>query len=118
MSKLTGKCLSVYDNWMYENYPNNIISENCGYNYGMFERDLEQLTYILPEVMNNALIIDFFDSVGIYILLEGSGKYFYFIIKQKNSKAFHYQNGESNSRTKAITEAIIKANEIFNLNNL
>lgn len=28
----------------------------------MFERDLEQLTYVLPKNMNNALIIEFFEQ--------------------------------------------------------
>lgn len=60
---LTGKCKQDFNTWLYEKYPNNLISENCGYSYGMFERDLEQLTFVLPENMNNALIIEFFDNI-------------------------------------------------------
>ena len=127
MEKLTGKCLGDFNHFLYTNYPNNLISENCGYGYGMFERDLEQLTFVLPQNMNNALIIEFFDSVGIHVKLYphlGGGQVvFYptimFLDEQHNTneKDVLFDNGEfyyHESRTEAINNAIIKANEIYN----
>ena len=69
---------------------------------------------LLNDAIQNALIIDFFDSVGIYIEIKnkfGQRKQyqrFSFIVKNYNS-GFLF-----NSRTEAINAAVAKANEIFN----
>lgn len=93
--KLTGKCkeeflkyLDVEEQWFNEEY---------------------------TELFENALVVDFFDSVGIYIDcgyytkgkmcsgVEGSGL------------EFISTGTNHNSRIKATNKAIIKANEIYNL---
>jgi len=118
MKNLTGKCLNDFNIFLYTKYPNNLISENCGYNYGMFERDLEHLTYILPENMNNALIIEFFDSVGIYISTSAL-KMFYkdpifkckieFVTEVIECGDLYFK-----TRLEATNEAILKANQLYN----
>jgi hypothetical protein len=107
---LTGKCLSDFGQFLYDNYPNNLISENFGYSYGMFERDLEQLTYILPEQMTNAIIIDFFDSVGLNIMInkERLSSEWMFVIHH------HTLSSGLKNRNEATKFSIIKANEIYN----
>ena len=64
----------------------------------------------LPEKFKNALIIEWFDSVGIYITSD------YFEL----NKGFYSEILNSNfeiikpTRQEALTEAIKKANEIYN----
>ena len=64
----------------------------------------------LPEKFKNALIIEWFDSVGIYITSD------YFEL----NKGFYSEILDSNfeiikpTRQEALTEAIKKANEIYN----
>ena len=79
MIKLTEKCLDAF-------------GDKCKYNYEEFME--------LPESCKNALIIEFFDSVGIWnkIFLEC------------------FENGLGNFK-EATNEAIEKANIIYNLNN-
>jgi len=87
--KLTGKCLDVFGDRYFE-YEN------------------------LPESCQNALIIDFFDSVGIYVtILPCIDETFdsYVTIKEKRIEACQFQE----NRTKATNAAITKANEIYNM---
>jgi len=65
----------------------------------------------LNTTCQNALIIEFFDSVGIYISIVWEFECFESYVNSKCVSIY------SNSRTEATNEAIIKANEIFNLNN-
>ena len=83
----------------------------ASYNYGEDSGDLT----MLREVYRNALIIEFFDSVGIYIYLE-TGTYF-------NKPNFRYEIITNNdtcigykesSRLEATIQAIKKANDIYN----
>lgn len=89
--KLSGKCKEEFE-----------------YNYNMSNFNE------LSETLQNALIIDFFDGVGIYIEIKnkfGQRKQcqrFSFIVKNYNS-GFLF-----NSRTEATNAAIEKAVEIFN----
>lgn len=72
--------------------------------------------YNLDERFINALIIEWLDSVGIYIEIGGAdyrGVEFWYNIQQKNTINGH--NGECfNNRTEATTKAIEKAVETFN----
>jgi len=121
--RLTGKALADYQTFIYNNYPNNLISENCGYGYGMFERDLEQLLWIIPETCQNALIIEFFDSVGIYIFSDNLtncskyGVYLWNAYVKRNYKNKKKVAKWEDSRTEATNKAIIKANELYNSEN-
>jgi len=95
----------------------------------MFERDLEQLLWVMPENCQNALIIEFFDSAGIYIITEpylGGGQVlFYPSVSYRDSRLLGYEehilldNGERDrflTRTEAANAAIEKANELYNQN--
>lgn len=108
--ELTKNTYSEFQNWLYKNHDKNLISENCGYGYGMFERDLEQLMYVLPNMANCAIYIDFFDSVGIYLnaLSFEKGKYFKAIVDG------YMQKKKFSNRVEALIYSIEKANEIFN----
>ena len=70
----------------------------------------------MSDIHRNALIIDFFDSVGVYIYLE-TGMYF-------NKPNFRYKiitnddtciGYKEYSRQEATIQAITKANEIYNV---
>lgn len=91
--KLTGKCKEDFDKWFYYNYP---------YKEFLFYSDNFRFTYI----------IEFFDSVEIYILINKEC-YFYYEIESEyftfRKRGFGY-----NSRLSANKYAIIKANEIYN----
>lgn len=93
--KLTGKCKKEFEKF---------YTENAKYIFDVDE---------YSETVQNALIIEFFDSVGIYIIIN---KDFYFeewgyiIIGN-----YEYHGFEC--RLEASNKAIIKANELFNENN-
>ena len=75
------------------------------------------LEYEIDEIYLNALIIDFFDSVGIYISInreisENSFWNFDFTYKENLNNTFFTDYYET--RQQATEEAIKKANEIFN----
>lgn len=95
--KLTGKCLSDF-------------GDQCTLQYKNFIK--------LPETCQNALIIEFFDSVGIFIYtipsLRTKNKWTYRVFKSlfqdfTNQVSYIYK-----SRTEATNKAIEKANEIYN----
>lgn len=92
---LTGKCKKDFGKWIYEN-------DEC---------------YFTDESMNiynNALIIEFFDSVGIYVNvlkygLSEPNKWVVIRSLCENNLDFIYS-----SRQEATIQAIIKANDIYN----
>lgn len=100
--ELTGKCKADFEKSKLAN------------NYNLFNT-------MLP-IYQNALIIEFFDSVGIYIHLKrncffSEYRHWFFIITDVNG--CHLNNFlevkiENNSRQEAQIEAIKKANEIYN----
>ena len=97
MKLLTGKCKKSF------------IEEKLGNNIGLFETMLQ--------MYKHALIIDFFDSVGIYISInreisENSFWNFDFTYKENLNNTFFTDYYET--RQQATEEAIKKANEIFN----
>ena len=69
----------------------------------------------LPEEIENALIIEFFDSVGFYIeiiLIHGDEKAFTFEFSYKDY--FNYCDKEFYSRREALSRAIVNVNEVYN----
>lgn len=99
---LNGKCKEKFLEWMRDKYSN----------------AYDVLNSINP-IISNALIIEFFDSVGIYISLN----YVSFYDEFRNDKGFEAyvtNNGLSvkfrslNSRQQATEQAIKKANDIYN----
>lgn len=96
--KLTGKALKEFGIWHFER--NTPIQE-----YRNF--------HLLSETCQNAVIIEFFDSVGIYIelLYFVDGNYFVSIVYHNDG---YNHIGDFDSRTEATNEAIIKANDLYN----
>jgi len=99
---LTGKTKEDFEKW----YIKKDVSEDEFYNI------LEEWSY-LSTSCKNAFYIDFFDSVGIYTTSD------YFEL----NKGFYSEILDSNfaivkpTRQEALTEAIKKANEIYNNKN-
>jgi len=90
------------------------------------KEDLESFFDSIYEIYQNALIIEFFDSVGIYISIEcyydallGYNRGFEAIIfdEQQNTKYDCNPSDCFETRTEAVNEAIIKANALWNENN-
>lgn len=76
----------------------------------------ELLFHEVDEIYINALIIDWFDSVGIYVFIERA-MYLEvpnFIYRIETEDNLHEGYRES-KRKEATQQAIIKANEIYNL---
>jgi len=106
MKKLNGKCLLAFFEWQ----------QNKGYeNFNPKKYSLD-----IAKAMSNAILIEFFDSVGIKLG----------VIPNQRELIGHYVNAIIydvyinfklhsvwSSRTEATNEAIIKANELYNQNN-
>ena len=97
---LTGKAKEEFFNWLDNQGVNGIDISNWE-----FEK-----FHLLSNVSQNSLIIEWFDSVGIYIASD------YFEL----NNGFYSEILDSNfeiikpTRQEALTEAIKKANEIYN----
>ena len=89
--KLTGKCKEEFLDYVFKN--NNVLDTS-------------------NEVYLNALIIEFFDSVGIYICTVYEFECFESYVNSKCVSVY------SESRQEAINTAIEKANIIYNENKL
>tara|TARA_R110000851_G_C12941098_1_gene552255 strand:- start:232 stop:525 length:294 start_codon:yes stop_codon:yes gene_type:complete len=95
--ELTGKCKEQFDKW----YCIEFEKRSLPYTQGFYVSDLS---------IQYGVYVDFFDSVGIDLDLFKSRvnkKIFYVCIDDFSSQPF-------NSRPKARTAAIEKANEIYN----
>lgn len=68
----------------------------------------------LSNNFQNALIIEWFDSVGIYIFTDIDWQYKYFNYKLEYKYKEVDYDYVFNTRQEATTKAIDKANEIFN----
>ena len=104
---LNGKCKEDFEKWFYKEI-DQVVGE------GLDD---------VPDLYLNALIIDFFDSVGIIILPNRGVKGYYSEIKDFNNKTFGnckchlvVKNNvdDFESRQQATEKAIEKANEIYN----
>lgn len=91
-NKLTGKCREKFIFWMCKN--------------NEYVRWHEYET--MPECALNALIIEFFDSVGIYISVVREFECFESYVNSKCVSVY------SESRTEATNASIEKANVIYN----
>jgi hypothetical protein len=111
MELLTGKAELFFNMWLIEYYLKN------RQDYHQFSNEsILRKHYRKTEVEKKALIIDFFDSIGIYIYIE---PYFSSMnrILFKNYVLRNKDIDEQNdylSRSYATEQAIIKANEIYN----
>jgi len=93
--KLTGKTKEAFTGWM-KKYPH------------IYPDQFE----IMPDWMINSLIIEFFDSVGIYISIIKTKDLCQFVLED-DFKNYHQRSNDFNSRPEATNVAIEKANEIF-----
>ena len=103
---LTGKCKEGFEDW---------YNSNIGKKINVGHLSL----YTLSENMVYSVIIDYFDSIGVYINIK-SYSYLYdwsYEIKQLNKKTIVMEdkpNQSVKSRKEATEKAIEKANEILN----
>jgi len=106
---LTDQCKEAFEKWLYDWE----ISKGC---FPLFDaNDHEQEFNALPFSMQWGVYLEFFDSVGIYVNIAGRVDLFWgnIYVGDKSGSAQRTQK----SRPEAQTEAITKANEIFNENN-
>lgn len=110
MEQLTGKCKEDFEKWLKGNYNQILHGTNIDTTYFYDMILLGNIKNI--ESIKNALIIEFFDSVGIYIEPRkyGSGWGFdlFGIVKLIHEVEL------SKSRQEAQNKAIKKANQIYN----
>ena len=100
--KLTGKCKVDFEKWLL------YCGVYGGYEYHLDE-DLVSHFENLKTSMQYGVYVDFFDSVGIYIIISrDSGWYDVDIAGEWTSTT------TQDNRTEARTLAIEKANEIYN----
>lgn len=100
---LTGKCLEDFEKWL-SNHKEVIIDDE-----GM-EYDLYYIfMYLMNETAKNALIIDFFDSLKIYIFIDFINDEWYAILCGAEVSDTYF-----NSRLEATNEAIKRVNNIYN----
>lgn len=107
--EVTKKCKETFEKYLTKE---SILEDNHRFNPGIFNR--------LPESMKYGVLVDFFDSVGIYIT-EGSGRfmserahYFYWVIKVKGEKGQHEEMDINTTRKEARENSIEKANKLYN----
>ena len=92
--KLTNKALEDFDLWFEDKYFNNM-----------------NFYYTKPTIFN-ALIVEWFDSVGIYVSINYCSISEGFECKVK-AKNFNYCDG-IHDRIEATTQAILTANKLYN----
>lgn len=110
---LRDKVKQDFENWIINN-PDNHDSKRLVKIYNQKELFVSYVG--IGKTFFNALIIEWLDSIGIYIEVGGAiyrGVEFWYNIQQQNTINGH--NGEYfNSRQEATEKAIDKANEIYN----
>ena len=111
--KLTGKCKIEFENWILNNKSNHDSTRMIK----IFNQKDLFVSYVgIGETFLNALIIEFFDSVGVYISTDIDYNFRYFNYKVETRKNVETIDYVYNSRTKAVNKAIEKANETYNKN--
>jgi len=96
--KLTGKCLDAFKEWIKHK--------------GLEKFYAKHYSLDISTAMYNAVLIDFFDSVGIRIGIDP-----YYDMQGTYRANIEHCGFQSMYRNVAIGMAIEKANEIFNLKN-
>lgn len=104
--KLTDKCKQDFEKWFIDNY----VSNHCN---GMGAIDIKTFDKI-PKSMQYGVLVDFFDSVGIYNDAYHIENAFRYMIDVKDDT---YMSKDYKTRPEAREQAIIKANEIYNNSN-
>lgn len=108
---LIGKAKEDFEKWL-----NKEMYYLGRHNFEDRDNNIEDLS----DNFQNALIIEWFDSIGIYIIISPSDNpknWFYTILGEDILSPFYkmYQSlDDFENRQEALTEAIKKANEIYN----
>lgn len=99
---LTGKAQGDFEKWLCK-------EDN------LFIEEIKEMSNYIDERYLNALIIEWLDSVGIFIELY---KYDYFVTYivhgDITEKGWDESDAPSETRQEAIEKAIVKANKIYN----
>jgi hypothetical protein len=108
--ELTGKCKEEFKKWLNVNYKDcGVVRYSKDVNWSVFD-----LFYKLPKSMQYGLLEDYFDSVGIDIVIERRRSDLFLFVIYSNCL---YGSGlipNKQSRLKARIAAIEKANELRN----
>lgn len=119
MKKLiTDKTLIAFEKWFYENHG------KCSKKYEELlhwqKSEIMDWIFNACDTIQHAFLIEFFDSVGVYIEIGGYKPHlvkkpadYWYNIHQENTNP-KPNNQSFTSRQEATEQAIIKANEIFN----
>lgn len=110
--KLTGKTEEAFRLWLDESYDTFIDLKSNWDDTMNVSKDFE----VLPGVLQNALIIEFFDSAGIYIQHFNSdgSKGREFDADVSFNGEMHFIDLGAKTRLEAVNMGIEKANEIYN----
>jgi len=118
--ELRGKAKDDFEKWLISFFR----EKRTDYNNLFTDESILRKFYRKTDVEKNTLIIEFFDSVGIfintppyYMKVEKYNRGFEsIVIDEKSGKIYDLDNDEDvfNSRQEAKNEAIKKANEIYN----
>lgn len=95
---LTDKAKDDFLTWMYSEYD---FSE-------------KQFNEIYPTNLKESLIIEWFDSVGIYICIDSHYKNFGYKIQDKGNVVLYDHMFAIQSRQEATKQAILTANKLYN----
>lgn len=106
---LTGKAKEDFYYYVFNNIKEQLFGDL---------QDVYDYIYSLPISCNHALIIEWFDSVGIYIIVDYSHHVYLTssvedINLQFDKRLLFYENGY-NTRQEATKQAILKCNTIYN----
>lgn len=108
--ELTGKCKEAFEEWLINNKINQEVLEVDSSDY-YASYDVYDLFYNIPQSMQYGVYVDFFDSVGIELIIWKEGIYF-------DVELFCGMKNEwiqsCGTRQEARTEAVKKANELLN----
>jgi len=106
--KLTGKCKTDFEKWFIDKYDSDKVHETI-----MLITEF----YNLPQSMQFGVLVEFFDSVGIYVNDQYGyivkTTYSFKIVNKKTETILNYKS-EFKTRQEARQKAILKANKIYN----
>lgn len=106
MELLTGKALDDFNMWLLKEGNETIVN-------GTIEYDLYYMCkYMIPESMVCAKVIEWLDSVGIYISVDATFGEFSSYVNLKDERSVEYTHAIT--RKEATKQAIIHANKIYN----
>lgn len=94
---LTNKAKKDFLKWLYSEY------------------DYQDISVLYPENLAYTLIIEWFDSVGLFIDVIWSFEHFEYTVHYNNERSCEYV--PCNNRISATKQAIIHANELYNNRN-